>query len=422
MVIDVSLESRQKYLHYALIFWMIQLIKSNFFAAVGIDRMYILTIVIALFLLIAYRQRVPLYKSHTLWFIALATCGILGMVSTSGALTLGTILNTLGKILFVYVVIVFDSRNFVKRFVHLAYVMSVCSILCWLIYVVLGSSVAQMICNFLYHGGPNQYGLFLIGYDFSQHGIIGLRNTYMYAEPGVHQMIPNTALIFTLFYGDRVSEKRIRYVLAFIINILTIQSTEGYMILISTLLIAVLQSERLQSTGFKNIRYILLTIFAGAYFYVVNFVTEGSFLYRNFYIKIFNESNQIDFTRGTASARTDSLLKVESFFNADISTILFGAGSATSGVSTSSFSGINGIFVLVAYFGMIFAVIFYGYCLYQLIKNRNNILFVFAVIFAIICHGMSQPDFMNVLCVSMLLYGSIYNIEKYNWEESYELD
>lgn len=421
MVISTNRESRLKYIHYALIFWMIQLIKSNFFAAVGIDAMYILTLLISVAILCLYKPRIRLYKYHTLWFFALVACSLLGMVSTSGGLTLGTVLNTLGKILFVYVVIELDSYNFVNRFVKMAYVMSVCSIICWLIYVILGSGVTGFICRFLYHGGPNQYGLFFIGYDFSQQGIIGLRNTYMYAEPGVHQMIPNTALIFALFYGERVEKNVSKYVIVFIINILTIQSTEGYMILIATLVIAVFQTKRFQTKSFKNIRYVLLSFFAVAYVYVTRFVTEESFFYRNFYIKIFNEANEIDFTRGTASARTDSLQKVISFFNADLSTILFGSGSVSSGATRSAYSGINGLFVLIAYFGIIFGIIFYLFSLYQLVKNRKNILHICAVLFAVICHGMSQPDFMNVLCVSMLLYGSIYNLDNSNSEESYEL-
>lgn len=413
LVIKCDHEHKMKYLHYLMIFWMCQLLQTNLFFAIGIDNSYIITIVFGLFVAVSYKKRVSLHSKYVLWYVLLICCVLFSITKTSGGLTSGTVLHVLGKILFVYVTITFDTKEFVHRFVKLTYVFSICSLICWGIYVVLGPGVASAICRFLYHNGE-LYGLFFIGYNFTITGIAELRNTYLFSEPGVYQILINIALYFVLFHEDKIKDKSIKYIIVFIITILTIQSTEGYLIFLIILLAGVLRKNHNKSRALMRIKYAIVMFFAVVLVYLNKFATQTSFIYVNFFAKIMNSSNQLDFSQGTAAARYDSIHKFASFSKSGIDNILFGVGST--GGSAGQYVDINGMLVLIVYFGVIFAVIFYGFNAFQCIKYSKDFFEFVCIVFIVICHGISQPDFMNVLILLIMLYNPLEAFGRYQYK------
>lgn len=58
------------------------------------------------------------------------------------------------------------------------------------------------------------------------------RNNGIFNEPGLYQMVLNTALYFTMFFPEQLkcgAKKQERYMLILIIAIVTCQSTTGYL-------------------------------------------------------------------------------------------------------------------------------------------------------------------------------------------------
>lgn len=413
LIINCDQEHKLKYLHYLMIFWMCQLLKTNLFFTIGIDNSYIITILFGVMVAALYKKRVLFLSKYVLWYILLISCVLFSIVMTGGALTIGTILHVLGKILFVYVTIMFDAKKFAHRFVKLTYVFSISSLVCWGIYIVFGAGAAAAISRLLYHRG-NLYGLFFIGYNFTSTGITGGRNAYLFSEPGVYQLLVNTALYFVLFHEDEFKDKSIKYVIVFIITILTIQSTEGYMIFLMILLAGLLRKNPDRSKALMKIKYALIVFVGIAFTYLSKFANQSSFIYVNFFGKIMNSSNQLDFSQGTAAARYNSFQNFFSFFEAGIDKILFGVGSA--GGTGGQYVDTNGMLVLVVYFGLIFAVVFYGYNLYQCMKYSKDFFELICIVFIVICHGMSQPDFMNVMIVLVMLFNPLEAFTQYQCE------
>ncbi|ETT72288.1 putative LPS biosynthesis transmembrane protein [Paenibacillus sp. FSL R7-277] len=148
------------------------------------------------------------------------------------------------------VTLAYSFERFVDIYLKLMYFLSVFSILVFLVVSII-PSIFVFTPVIGYRVGVEVHNLFfavvLPGAEFN-------RNYGLFWEPGAFQVYLNLALIFELFAKN---ETRKRYVLGFIVAIITTFSTTGYIVLVPILLAFLIKSNFLIKYK-SNFKYVIL--------------------------------------------------------------------------------------------------------------------------------------------------------------------
>ncbi|MEK5398940.1 hypothetical protein [Paenibacillus sp. FSL K6-2859] len=163
------------------------------------------------------------------------------------------------------VTLAYSFERFINVYLKIMYFISVFSIIVYLIV-----SFVPSILNFTpvigYRVGVEVHNLFfsvaLPGAEFN-------RNYGLFWEPGAFQVYLNLALIFELFTKKTV---RKRYVVGFIIAIITTFSTTGYIVLVPILLAYLINNGRINMNYKKTYKYFLVISLLS--FLVLEFMPE----------------------------------------------------------------------------------------------------------------------------------------------------
>lgn len=206
-----------------------------------------------------------------------------------------------------------DLENFIVRFLNVTYVLAGVSVIGWLITQV-NYSLIQKVLPFTYFLGRNIFtgvsayvhGLFL----FSVNEWHITRNLSIFSEPGVYQMLLNSAVFIILFmekYYDIPKKRLNRMLIVLLLAIATCQSTTGYIGLMVIALGYLFEKNSMQQRKYQILGIILIGLIA----LVVDYSIRGSESLINTVVleKLFTEgSYSIDLEASTGKYRWGTII------------------------------------------------------------------------------------------------------------------
>lgn len=207
-----------------------------------------------------------------------------------------------------------DHKYFLTRFIRLTVLMAAISIVFWALFCIMPSLVKAWPAEryFVQSIGTGRWaidwygkGLFL----YSHLEIHPFRNCGIYTEPGVYQIVLNSALFVLLFWKNKLilkSYKQYKMMLGIIlIALVSCQSTTGYISMLCILLFFYLFSRDKSKFSGKIKRYVLTLSAVAVIVLLVDLAIsgEGSILYKQIIHKLFNGGNSIDISEGTGQYR-----------------------------------------------------------------------------------------------------------------------
>jgi hypothetical protein len=246
-------------------------------------------------------------NNYIVVFIGMLLLNIVITRIVSGGVGIKVFIKWFAEILLAYVTYKYDDKNFVSRFVKFVYYYALISLgfytLCFV-----NPNFVQSITPF-HIANPNYgYTVFdgLLLYIFRPLDLA--RNVGLYGEPGLYQIVLNSALFLEFFYnrnGDKNNRKRReKTIFVLVITIITTQSTTGYFGMLIILFFYIF----LQHDSSK--KKIVALALIGIVFVFINYISLGddSLLSKNLLQKIFDNSGNIDLSVSTGANR---LLMIE---------------------------------------------------------------------------------------------------------------
>ncbi len=213
----------------------------------------------------------------------------------------------------------YNGSSFLTRFVKTVTFLAIISIVLWLVQIVVPelwknmpfvmefdtdmgtrNYISAISYRFIAYKG---YGLFL----YTMHG--NYRNTSIFTEPGIYQMVLSTASFCILFLSQHLNISRkqsTRYLIVIMVALITSMSTTGY-INFAFIGIAVVLTHQQEQKMRKSIMYLLAVIILlvlGDYIVRAN----ESFLYVGVISKLFTTSGEFSLEASTGFYRYGSLL------------------------------------------------------------------------------------------------------------------
>lgn len=405
---------KKSILQYFYIYLMIQFIGGRLLSAIQPSIFYGLTLLISLFFLFRRQYLIIYDKKFFKFIIILAYSLLFTCVLTTGGLSIPTLISIISRFLIVYIAVVVDRENFIKRFLKLVYIMCIISLVLYALVMILGTDRLSPIYSNLYEiknrveWMGSSYGLFFIVFNFMDPS----RNAYMFGEPGEYQILVITAMYLLVFkYNSiniKINDKR-KYLIVFIITIISIQSATGFFNFGMLLLVSLVHSRKKIPLKIKRVlTFVLITLGI----YLLFFATENSIFYTKFLSKFITDSNTIDFSITTGEDRVDTIKKLFSIIKTYPHLLIFGVGYEGVVKLNGSYS-ISGIVNTVVMLGMFTCIILYGFIVRNIIKYSKSIGEVILLIFIIINMGLSQPDLLSIMTVLIGCYEFLVKNNKY---------
>lgn len=183
---------------------------------------------------------------------------------------------------------VVNPECFVDRFIKIVVVLALISIVFWCIQIIKPDILKNVLYEFDSHWTYSTwssatdvtvhhykaYGVLLYSFSDTDNGMS--RNTSIFTEPGVYQMVLNTALTLLLFFKEFVftSKKRyIRSIFVIIIAIVTCQSTTGYIGMISIISVYIFSHKNAESVIRRRIIFLIAIV---SCLIIFDFVIRGN--------------------------------------------------------------------------------------------------------------------------------------------------
>ena len=246
---------KRAFLHYILIYLMLLWHDAGLKIMFGTTNFEYLTLGIAIIFIFFYR------RCRSRWafgFSAAIATNILFVRYFIGGVGIVYLFKCMSGILLTAVAVNYDRSFFVERYVKVVTFFAGTSVVLWMVTLVAPQLYKQMtILTYSIYSQKTYisavdfiatpikfYGALL--YVFRE-GIDTVRNNGIFNEPGLYQIVLNSALYLTLFFPDLISndKKRIRrYSLILLVTVITCQSTTGYLSLFAILLLFILKRQK----------------------------------------------------------------------------------------------------------------------------------------------------------------------------------
>lgn len=312
----ITLSQIKTAIHYLLIYFMIAMSDSylqiNYFR----NLVPILFLVVSLIVLLIYFKIKDQYVEGFISFL-LATIIILRY--TVGGVGLIRWAVWTGQILIVLLAIRYNSERFIERYVKTVIFLAIVSLLGYAIYQISPELTRRLLIAHYDNGtfyrvwsdsvNYNSYSYYADGLLFFVVRENETRNIGIFREPGVYQIVLNTALFFILFLNSTIritKKKRTLYFIILIITIMTTQSTTGFLSSIVIMLAFMLTKDR----EYKTSKFYLLII-AGVIFAVLylDYLVNGSvsIISSTLLKKIISNNGNLDFSVSTGRARMGTI-------------------------------------------------------------------------------------------------------------------
>ena len=293
--------NKKEIIQYFLIFLMLISQGSHLY---GLNTYGVSMLILGVCSLLLIRDRKLITKNIMLICMLLVAAVAFVRLMNNGGAGISVLTDYLSKILIMYIAYSYDKERFPYRFVKIVYVYAVISLVFYGI-----SQFSPILVKALtpFHSYKEDYktmfhGLWL--YVLRESEID--RNTGIYMEPGLYQIVLSTCLYLLLFYKKAVgmeNRKRERYILVFILTIITTKSTSGLLGMLFLITIYFMTKK----DGAKRkilILFTFLLIFLGID-YSIN--TDNSIIMKNFVLKLVDDSNQINLSASSGKYRIQAV-------------------------------------------------------------------------------------------------------------------
>lgn len=302
----------------------------------------------------------------------------------SGGVGISSLIEWAAYLLLAQITVLFDTKNVMQRFVNIVYVFATISIIGYVLQIsfpsVLQSILPAYESNFSAYAGMSgqtilyrvqtAWGRFLFTFDERQI----TRNVGLFSEPGVYQIVLNSALFILLFMRGTTSFNAKQYrrrLIVLVIALLTSQSVTGYIGFIVLLLFYVVSKQNEKGdSGTK--RFITVLGFMLLLFIVIDYSirSTSSLTYNVFLSRLFNSQGRIDLS---ASSGIYRLRTIETSLQLIFSHPLGMGYDAANNAIQVAFSGSSGAIILItgAALGIISLLSIIIWTVYPIIRSRQ---------------------------------------------------
>ena len=294
--------SIKKTFHYLLIYFMICLNDSFVYYQI-ISKYQIIFIAISVFLMVYYKR---IRKNWTFIASIVLLLFVIFVRLNSGGIGLNIYFTWILHIFFATAAVLYDCENFLHRYVKLVTFLASISLIYFIISVInLNFARSLTFITLPYGAGYNHTtidGLFVYCFNPWHYD----RNTSIFGEPGLYQIVLNSALFCMLYLREKCNLKHktmIRYMIILLLAIVTAGSATGF---IGTLLIFagfIFARGRKEERTIK--RRLILLFFLAIVFLILEYEYNGneSILSRLFFEKLFSDTGNISVMNGTGKYR-----------------------------------------------------------------------------------------------------------------------
>lgn len=353
--------------HYILIYLLLISSGAWIYSLNSINIRYLILIVCGIYLIKRIRK-----KSY--FYVAAYLVGIMVFMLLEMGVFLQPYYSTkmlmlLEQFLIAFVAFDYDKENFTNRFVKLCAAFALISLLFYVVQLIKPSILSSYLTANVGWGEGTVwemtfYGKLFYVYRYNPLTVIEMRNNGIYSEPGLYQMVLNSALFLLLFFPDLVyvkSKTKKMLIILFVVTCLTTASTTGYIGLLIIFLGFFALPNTYREKKFKH--YVTSIIFLVMMLLIVNYYLTGddSILSSFMFSKL---SDLLTTQSGTGAARTNTISLMFSLL-ASNPIIGVGYGRVADAVATLTDTG-GAIFMeMVAGCGIPFTI----YMLYPHFKN-----------------------------------------------------
>lgn len=401
--------SKKGVLQYLFIFLILQYAGGRVFAAIGSDNGYLITLILCGITGVVWSKAL-LYKNGYIQF-TLTVFGlcIIGILLSGFCLSMGTVLSLISRLVLIYIAVYIDPDKFSQRLVKIIYIMSVISLIEFALISIIGADQAIALFFSKLYEIPcghawlrSSYGLFIIGFNFMD----PTRNAYMFGEAGEFQAVIVMALYFIIVgYVDLEDSVKKRYLIVLFVTLITVQSTTGYFAAIVLMLMLLNSRETAINGKIKGIAVLIVAI-VGIYLFF--FASENSIVYTRFFNK-FLAGDKIDFAVYTGEDRVHALITFGELMSSSFFSVLVGMGYSGLIEKTGAFL-CAGLINYLLMFGLINGFYTLAVIVYHAYDNFRKPLDFLCTIFLFVNMGLSQPDFMAITSVVIILYPWIHEV------------
>lgn len=346
---------------------------------------------------------------HFLLFLIVLTISlIMEILLTNGGVYLSSIVSILARFCIVLAAYWYIEDTFVERFVKMIVFLAVISFIGFCIV-----SIEPNILKKLMIEHKEIMNTYWSSYSVSLYGGILFafssgtgRNIGIFHEPGLYQIVLNSALYLMLFKRDKLNITNKQYnvfLVVLAITLLSTMSTTGIIGMIALFCVYFVFYKEKTNRKIKGL--LLITIICAI---IVSYFSGGSgYLDKYVFSKIFSDGGQIDFSNSTGSSRILSLISDLSIFRQHI----FGIGYVNYNnafknnlldKTISDTSSCVGLTQVLAILGIVvFAVIIFYY-IYLMSKNLTTAQKIGFIVF-FINTSLAQPYIWFPAIVVLLL-------------------
>ena len=406
-------------IQYFLIYFLLIVNQTNlyhFYLNSNLVGLTVITLGILLWLLVRYRKE----SKSGIFFSLILLFSVVFVRIAKGGIGIFYWYDLALKIYITYLAIAIDRENFITRFIKLVSVFALISLVFW-VFQIAGINLAKMF--FSSHDTINQKTVYDLGgygsvYRIKSYGMLiysylenePYRNTGIYTEPGVYQMVLNSALFFMLFMDKIVyipTKKKRVVLIILVITLISVQSTSGYLGL-GFLILCFLASKANKDTA-KWRKYVVwctlvLMIGLSIDYYILG---NNSFIYTTVITKLLSNAGQISFTLENSTGQ----YRVASIGMAILAMIKHPLGLGVNGwesfYSMNSLAGAGGFpFKLGAIIGVIPFVALLTWLFKPLKKISDNKIMIIAFLFLYFNTSLAQTSavYPALTVLPVLLY------------------
>ena len=387
-------------------------------------------LVIIAFLVCLARASVRKYLQYGLLCLGYLLGAVVFVRWWSGGVGIEVFLKWTTYIFIAWIAVTIDADSFIERFLKIVYVWALISIIGFLLQItvpdILKTILPEYASNFSYSLWGNGYNGELFSYRawgrylFSFDQMHPNRNVGIFSEPGVYQIVLNSALFCLLFLSKYKStieaKKKMRYFYVYAIALMTCQSTTGYIGFLAIILVYFLSSYN--SIEKIKQRIIIATIVILLYL-IVEYSINGtnSLLYRAFIRKLVTSSGTISVTADSGIYRMRTLIvTIGSMIKNPLGVGYDKVNTMINGYASDGDGGAGAVlFCTGAALGILTMLVIVFWTLYPVFKSRLIKMpakLLFAFLFFNTALAQSEEIYATIIVVPIFLYVMLWNSQE----------
>lgn len=411
MVLRKGVINIRNIIQFFLIYLMIIMHGAVIWSAVIGDSYANLLIIALIALMVISRFHLPFRKTYLLYCAATAACyfisALMNGIGLSAGLNIKTAIIIDINILVASVAVNLNQQKAVTIFVKIVSILAGISVICFFGQQLIGTGIFPSSLFPYINWGRGHWGYLIYSYTEDQ------RNYGIFYEPGVYQVLLNSALYLLLFRNDELllkEKSNQKNLILILIAIATAGSTTGYISMIILLVGFLIKKHNTHTKLKKYERQLILIVLLMICFIAFDYIRNGSNSFFSMYV--IEKLNETNITTGNFNYDTSGgarLFIIDQAMDALRTNPLFGVGSISlsNAIANEFWSGFgtgNVLFNTIATKGLVTLLITIVPVFYIAYRNRRSKIefIVFLLIYI-----------NTVVAQSQLLYGSFVLLALY---------